>query len=320
MSAQHETVHPLVRKLSTATCLVALLPIGMGALVTTLKAGMAFSDWPSSDGQNMFLYPWFSDFASDPDKFVEHGHRLAGMLIGLVSVMLTVAGWMHGARWVRVFVSLILMAVIVQGLLGGARVILDEQLLAMIHSITGALYFSLCVVFRLACAGGWPRWCSTPENRFTPVAAAIVIAAPIAITCQYVLGGMLRHLHMMLNEHLLGAVIAGVISATAAFWLMRSEHSLLRRCGLAMCVAICLQFVLGAGSYVTRFGLPTIGYVATAGSLSQAIVCSLHTVFGMFLLASAVVSAVCVVRLILAGCLNGLSLSMPPMTERGTVA
>ena len=38
--------------------LTLLLPVTTGAIVTTLKAGMVFSDWPSSDGYNMLA----SDF------------------------------------------------------------------------------------------------------------------------------------------------------------------------------------------------------------------------------------------------------------------
>jgi len=36
------------------------LPILAGALVTTTDAGMAFAIGPSSDGHNMFLYPWLN--------------------------------------------------------------------------------------------------------------------------------------------------------------------------------------------------------------------------------------------------------------------
>ncbi|MFN5798548.1 MAG: cytochrome oxidase assembly protein, partial [Planctomyces sp.] len=107
----------LLRRLATATCLVALLPIGMGSLVTTMKAGMAFADWPSSDGQNMLLYPWLSDFRVNNEKFVEHGHRLAGVLIGMVSVGLACAGWREGGRH-RGWTLGILLAVIAQGGLG----------------------------------------------------------------------------------------------------------------------------------------------------------------------------------------------------------
>ena len=84
---------PLVHRMAVGTAATALLPIVMGAVVTTLGAGMAFLDWPSSDGQNMLLYPWLKDLAAGhTDKFVEHGHRLAGMLVGFWSIGLAVAG------------------------------------------------------------------------------------------------------------------------------------------------------------------------------------------------------------------------------------
>ena len=63
--------------------LTLLLPVTTGAVVTTLKAGMVFADWPSSDGYHMFAYPWLN---SARDEFVEHGHRLAGVVIGLLSI------------------------------------------------------------------------------------------------------------------------------------------------------------------------------------------------------------------------------------------
>jgi len=317
---QRVEVHPIVRKLATATCLVALLPIGLGALVTTMKAGMAFADWPSSDGRNMLLYPWLQDFASNPDKFTEHGHRLAGVLIGLVSIALAVAGWVLDTRWVRLFVTTILVAVILQGLLGGARVLFDRQLLAMIHSITGASFFSLCVVFRLLCGSEWSAATTQHETRTGPIAAALIAISPLAVFGQYFLGGMLRHMHSMMNEHLIGAVVVGVIVSVSAVFLLRSENGLLRKCGGAVASVLFLQLLLGAGSYVARFGLPMIGYVATTGSLAQAVVCSLHTVVGMLLLASTVVSSMVLGRLFQAGVLDGLRISVPMYGDRGTVA
>ena len=85
--------------------------------MTTLKAGMAFADWPTSDGQNMLLYPWLNDLRNT-DKFVEHGHRLAGMLIGFVSIGLVIVTFLkEQRRWVRGFSVAILISVIGQGLL-----------------------------------------------------------------------------------------------------------------------------------------------------------------------------------------------------------
>ncbi len=75
---------PLLFGLAVATAATALLPIVVGALVTSHKAGMAFADWPTSDGQGMFAYPWLK---SAGDKFIEHGHRLAGILIDRLSIV-----------------------------------------------------------------------------------------------------------------------------------------------------------------------------------------------------------------------------------------
>lgn len=318
MSAPDATVHPVIRKLATTTCVVALLPIGMGALVTTLKAGMAFADWPSSDGHNMLLYPWFQDFATNPDKFTEHGHRLAGMLIGFISIGLAVAASRLGQGWVRTFSYSILAAVILQGLLGGARVLFDRQHLAMVHSITGASFFCLCVIFRLLCSTKWSEWLAQRDERLTPVGAAFVLLAPVAVIGQYGLGGFLRHLHIMLSEHLIGAVIATLVCVGASTCLLRSQSSLLRRSGLGIAGALLIQLLLGAGSYVTRFGLPTVGYVATTGSLSQAVICSLHTVGGMFLFSSTVISKVSVLKLWRAGSLAGLRIDVSLADGRGT--
>ena len=320
MSVQREIVHPVVRKLATATCLVALLPIGMGALVTTLQAGMAFADWPSSDGQNMLLYPWFRDFASHPDKFTEHGHRLAGMLIGLVSVCLALTSYCLERTWVKWFTTAILLAVIAQGALGGARVLLDRQLLAMLHSITGAAFFSLCVVFRLMCSSGWSNWCQQRDDRIGPLSASLIAITPMIIFGQYLLGAALRHFHTMLDEHLVGAAIVVFCGSFAAMCLIRSENQLLRCCAFTIIFALLLQVMLGIGSYLTRLGLPQIGFVAVSGSLSQTVICSMHTVFGMFLLSSSLIAASSLTVLYKAGCLAGMQFEMPAVGDRGTIA
>ncbi len=102
--------NPWLHRLAVMTACVALLPIVFGAMVTTADAGMAFSDWPSSDGYNMLMYPWLK---SAGDQFVEHGHRLAGMLIGIFSIILCGAVCRCESRtWVKVVAVLILLGVI----------------------------------------------------------------------------------------------------------------------------------------------------------------------------------------------------------------
>src|SRR5580658_9089976 len=117
--------HAALFWLAIATAVTALLPIAVGSLVTTLDAGMAFRDWPTSDGQGMLSYPWLQ---SAGDKFIEHGHRLAGITIGCVSILFALTAWVwEPRRWVRFCALGVLAAVIVQGVLGGGRVLADAR-------------------------------------------------------------------------------------------------------------------------------------------------------------------------------------------------
>ncbi len=108
------------------TCLLTLVPttllITMGAHTTSILAGMAFLDWPFSNGS---VNP--EGWLDDPHMFAEHSHRLLGALVGLLAIVMAV--WIHrvdGRRWVRWLGWSFLGMVIVQGVLGGLRVRLDQ--------------------------------------------------------------------------------------------------------------------------------------------------------------------------------------------------
>src|SRR5207244_11806500 len=96
---------------------------------------MAVPDWPGTYGYNLLRYPWQSWLAAPWDLFIEHGHRLLGAAAGIVSIALVAAVWLTDRRRWLVCASLgALLLVIAQGLLGGARVLLDARLVAMIHA------------------------------------------------------------------------------------------------------------------------------------------------------------------------------------------
>jgi heme a synthase len=316
-----QDVHTDVQRLTVAVAVIALLPIGMGSLVTTLGAGMAFLDWPSSDGQNMLLYPWLSDFRAHPDKFIEHGHRLAGMLIGFMSIALVVVTWIREPqRWVRRTAVVVLIAVIAQGLLGGLRVRLDRQVLAMIHSITAALFFCLCFVFALACRNRWRSVLTVRQGGLSPMSLAATCSLPLVVLAQYTLGGAFRHLHTMLYEHIAGAIITAILAVITAFGLLRSGNPALVRLARTVVAVLMLQICLGLAAYVTRLGFQSTGYVATMGSLSQSIFCSAHTIGGMLLLNASVLSAITTARLLRHGSLQLVhaDASLPlPATGKG---
>lgn len=315
MSNVSSDINVTVKRFAVLTCLVALLPISIGALVTTLKAGMAFADWPTSDGQNMLLYPWLQDLRHT-DKFVEHGHRLAGVLIGLVSIGLVIVTFLkEQRRWVRTYAMAILIAVIGQGLLGGMRVRMNEQVLAMTHSITGGLFFTLCFLFAYL-TNRQRSNSEDSDSRISPLTFGLGVLLPVVVFGQYILGGFFRHLGRMLHEHLAGAIIVTVLATILVFVLWRSKLPSLKRRGTWLLLALLVQVSLGLGAWVTRLGLPSLGWVAVVNSPAQNIICSAHTVGGMFLLATSTVMAADLIIAFRSGQLLGLSTDFTPDSSR----
>src|SRR3954471_24073091 len=71
--------------------------VALGAFTTSIGAGMAFADWPLSNG-SVNPHGWLTEI----DKFAEHSHRLSGMMMGLITIAL--AGCLHvgeSRAWLR---------------------------------------------------------------------------------------------------------------------------------------------------------------------------------------------------------------------------
>jgi len=284
------TYHPWLHRIALSTAVLALLPIVVGAMVTTLDAGMAFPDWPSSDGHGMLTYPWLK---SAGDEFIEHGHRLAGMLIGVVTIGLAVTAWRtDDRRWVRWLGVLILGGVIGQGLLGGGRVLLDRRTLAMTHGSFAAIVFALMGVMVLVTSRGWCQRvggdAGRPVQQFKPLA----LMTCLAVAGQYVLGGVIRHLGTGLHEHLAGAFIVAALILATLVTAIRSRDRYLIRPALVLFGFLLLQVGLGTGAWVTKFGFATGGYVAVQHAPIQLVLRSTHTVVGMMVLMTSIVYAV----------------------------
>src|SRR5437868_4965417 len=106
---------------TAAASLWVFVLVTLGAFTTSIGAGMAFPDWPLSNGS---LNPegWLSNIA----YLAEHSHRLSGWTMGLLTIVLVV--WLQRTEeraWLRKLGWWALAIVVVQGLLGGTRVLLD---------------------------------------------------------------------------------------------------------------------------------------------------------------------------------------------------
>src|SRR3954467_13800760 len=71
--------------------------VTLGAFTTTIGAGMAFPDWPLSNGS---LNPqgWLTNLA----MFSEHSHRLSAGVMSAITIVLAVWLWRSEERaWLR---------------------------------------------------------------------------------------------------------------------------------------------------------------------------------------------------------------------------
>lgn len=284
--------NPWLHRVAVLTACVALLPIFMGALVTTRDAGMAFPDWPTSDGQGMLSYPWLKSHGA---KFLEHGHRLAGMLIGLASIVLVYVAWRDERRsWARRLAYAVLLGVIAQGLLGGLRVLRDQRELAFVHGSFAALILALMAGVAVVTSAGWREAASESRQGLRRLRLVAYIACA-CVFAQYVLGGLLRHQGRVLYEHVGFAFVTALVVVWLAISAASSGNNWLRGPAAAAALLVVSQLVLGAAAWVTKFGWGE--HVAVYGSLSQDVFRTGHVLCGALLFMTTVVLAVRILRL-----------------------
>lgn len=175
--------------------------VTLGAFTTSIGAGMAFPDWPLSNGS---INPegWLTDIA----MFAEHSHRLSGATMGLITIGLAVWLWRTESRaWLRKLGWWALFIVIVQGLIGGKRVLLDAthipgfemslgQILRIPHGILAQVF--VCILFAIAV--GLSRTWIERRSDALPVPNRVRNLAFIStflIFVQLVIAATMRHNH-----------------------------------------------------------------------------------------------------------------------------
>jgi len=224
----------------------------IGGLVTSLGAGLAVPDWPTTFGYNMFLYPWAKMVGG---VFYEHSHRLVASSVGLLTIALALTFWFHEQRqWLRWLGVAALFLVIVQGVLGGLRVVLLHHTLAIIHACFAQAFFALTVSLALFTSTEWRE----------PVDAAIADGGKLRrlatittalIYLQIVFGALLRHTGERLDAHLLMAALVVVHVVLLMLRIIRAhgDRAQLVRPGYFLGTLLLLQLAIGGLSYFGKF-------------------------------------------------------------------
>lgn len=138
------------------------LLVSLGAFTTSIGAGMAFPDWPLSNGS---LNPigWLDNLA----MFAEHSHRLSAGVMSTITIVLAV--WLHRTEarpWLRKLANFAVVLVLTQAVVGGLRVLLERfhvamvdtsvgRLFAMLHACLAQFFVCVLIAIALACTRGW---------------------------------------------------------------------------------------------------------------------------------------------------------------------
>jgi cytochrome c oxidase assembly protein subunit 15 len=305
------TASPWLARYAKLVVVAAFWLIFTGGHTTTSGAGMAFPDWPLSNGS---LNPngWLTNFF----MLLEHGHRLTAGLVATMVCILSVWVFTRRAALPRGAFSLSVWAVIgvfAQALLGGLRVILDPQGIAattgaiattfrVLHGCFAQVELMLVVALAAMLSPLLPRLTARPD--FRKIARLAWITAAV-IFLQLIVGAGMRHLGAGLAIPTFPLTAEGGVMPKVhnAFVDLNFTHTRLGALVVTLSVLWLAARTLKLGSGEMRLVRPAWLLLAlVAGQLALGmlviwhlrppIITTLHVVNGAAVLATAVLLAV----------------------------
>jgi len=245
--------NPWPHRLAALTAAATFLLILVGGVVTNSGTGMAVPDWPTTFGYNMFLYPWSKMVGG---VLYEHTHRLLGSLVGSLTLTLAVVLWAVEPRTsVRGLGIAALAAVVIQGVLGGLRVVLATDALAIVHGAFAHAFFALVATIALFTSPSWHE--AVPVVRSTGAfrLRRLAVSTTVGLYVQILLGTLVTHRGARLDAHLFVAALVSVAVIVLGFRIMpgRADWPELVRPTEALRALWILQLLLALGAYVARF-------------------------------------------------------------------
>jgi cytochrome c oxidase assembly protein subunit 15 len=282
------TYHRGLYRWSILLAFCTLLLVVAGGLVTSRDAGLSVPDWPLSYGK---LMP-----RMEGGILYEHGHRMIATTVGLFTIVSLV--WISRVerrKWMRTLAIVALVAVIVQGVLGGMTVLLLlPWWISSSHATLAQLFFSTTVAMALFTSRRWIAGPSiVPEDAENPI-RGLSLAAPICVVCQLFLGAAARHKAIGSIYHICGApFVTGVVLWVSMRILLHYARNREMRTAAVVLITITLtQVFLGVGAFMTR-----IAYADAVQPMPLMVTFTvLHVAVGALTLAASIVLAILVRR------------------------
>jgi cytochrome c oxidase assembly protein subunit 15 len=304
-------------RLAIVLCCATFPLVWVGGLVTSYKAGMAFPDWPTSDGYFLFFYPWLDWLRGPWDLFVEHGHRLLASCVGVLTIAFCCAVFLtKQPKWLRVMGVIAVLGVVLQGVLGGVRVLSNNTTWAMVHGCTGPAFFAFTAA--LVVVTSRPRRHLDESLRDSRM-RIMTIALPVLAYAQIILGAQVRHFSsegspLVYQGLVWFHIVVGVTLTAYILWTAiniaraaRRSWSLMMPASILVMLVIA-QLGLGAATWIYKYNFPAFmggsdaasAFTVHAMDWRQAQIATAHVATGSLILAVSAVLALRTARLVCA--------------------
>ncbi|HEX6811219.1 MAG TPA: COX15/CtaA family protein [Planctomycetota bacterium] len=273
-------------RLAVAMLVVTTVTILWGAMTTSTGSGLAYLDWPRSDGQ---LMPE-SSYTTLPG-FLEHFHRLFGALAGALSLSLALwlqlgrarGGYALEAASRTAWFGLGL--IIVQGVIGGVGVLKGlPAITSVTHGTLAQLTLATFSWIAYQLSGRYQT--TAPVRTVRPGSGrTIVMAALVVLVAQTVIGAVARHTNdeTALWTHVANAFVVFLAATIATAFAVGRFREVEGIQGLSRAIIglLMLQIALGFVALMIRNDAgKTPENVANLGT---ALVISVHVLFGALL-------------------------------------
>ncbi len=273
------------------------ISISENAVISTEEEGRR---WRLTDSENERTYTLIKSDAR-LDVYVhgvlyEHTHRLIGSIVGVLTILLLVAIWAKDdRRWLILLGAIALLAVIVQGVMGGLRVTHLSRALAIVHACFAQVFFGLTASLVLFTSRGWLQIWQRIEDAGASRLRRLSGITLVLIYVQFFFGAILRHTGTRLDAHLLFAALVTIHVFLLSGRVLRDYLGYLRlvRPVLVLSGLLAVQLVLGGAAYVAEF--TSVGEVVS--SSMSVIITTAHVAIGALMLVMSVVVTVSVYRL-----------------------
>jgi len=252
----------LSHRFALLTALATLFLLLVGGLVTSNDAGLSVPDWPLSFGQIM------------PEMvggvFYEHGHRMVATTVGFLTIILALILGRRDARsGVRKLGWMALLAVVLQGVLGGLTVLFRlPPIVSVIHACLAQAFFCIVVTLAVVTSFWWRQRTEVTPISWSNSRFRLAAMTTFGVFLQLIFGATVRHAGTVdgakaaefvtwaLILHLAGAVLVSMMILLTAMNLLKDEAGRrLSRTVYTLVGGLLLQLVLGVAAYAVRMSI-----------------------------------------------------------------